>query len=342
MRIGSLKSGLLAVGVALLTATWPGAAVHAQAPAPPSSPVIARVGSQVITAADLERRIAGVPPFQIRAFGRTPDEIRRNFLERVLVRELLLSQAASAQKLDQRPEVDDRVRSVLRSMVLGQVRLETAKGSPVTDQDVRTYYDQNWSKFHAPPRIAVWRILVESREDGLAIIEAMKKDTTAKRWNEIAREKSLDKATAMRGGNLGFVTPDGATSEPSVKVPPELMTAVMAAKDGEIIAEPVKEGSRFAVVWRRQSMKAVDRTLEQETMSIRQIVAHAKVDAAIKALVDKLRAAHVTELQPELVDQLDVSSSGDLQPVRRPGTLPSSRRPSAAPPAPVHKHDGTR
>lgn len=344
MRAFSWKNSLLAGGVALLLTTSPGAPVRAQAPAPStaSAEVLARVGSRVITVGDLERRLANIPTFQLRAFGNSPDAIRKNFLERVLIRELLLSQAAAAEKLPERADVQDRVRSVLRSIVLGQVRMETAKSSPVTDEEVRVYYDKNWSKFHAPPRIAVWRILAGSREEAAAILEAMKKDLTPKRWNELARDKSLDKATAMRGGNLGFVAPDGTTSDPSIKVPVELMKAALTVKDGDLVPEPVAEGSRFAVVWRRQSMKAVDRSLEQEAMAIRQILAHEKVDAGVKGLVDKLRAEHVAELHPELLDQVEITSSGDLQPLRRPGTLPTSRRASAGPPQPVPRPDGLR
>jgi peptidyl-prolyl cis-trans isomerase C len=344
MRALSWKSGLLAGAVALLFATFPGASVNAQAPAPPpgNPEVVARVGSQVITAGDLERRLASVPTFQLKAFGRSGDEIRRNFLERVLVRELLLSQAAAAEKLDQRADVQDRIRSVLRSIMLGSVRLEIARGAPITDAEVKAYYDKNWSKFHAPPRLAVWRILTASRDEAAAVIEALKKDLSAKRWNELAREKSIDKATAMRSGNLGFVAPDGTTSDPSIKVPVEVMNAAMAVKDGELVSEPVAEGTRFAVVWRRQSMKPVERTLEQEAMAIRQILAHEKVDGAVKSLISKLRETQLSEHHPELVDQVEITSSGDLQPVRRPGTLPTSRRSSAAPPAPVPRSDGLR
>jgi peptidyl-prolyl cis-trans isomerase C len=342
MRAFSWKSGLLAGAVALLFATLPGSPVNAQAPSAGSSEIVARVGSQVITAGDLERRLGSIPSFQLRAFGRNGEDIRRNFLERVLVRELLLSQAAAAEKLDQRPDVQDRIRGLLRSIVLGQVRLDTAKGSPVTDAEVKAYYDKNWSKFHSPPRYAVWRILTATREDAAAVIEAMKKDLSTKRWNDLAREKSLDKATAMRGGNLGFVAPDGTTSDPSIKVSVEIMNAAMAVKDGELVPEPVAEGPRFAVVWRRQTMKPVDRSLEQEAMAIRQILAHEKVDAEVKSVIGKLRETRLDEIHPELVDQIEVTSTGDLQPLRRPGTLPTSRRQSAAPPAPVPRPDGLR
>jgi peptidyl-prolyl cis-trans isomerase C len=41
------------------------------------------------------------------------------------------------------------------------------------------------------------------------------------------------------------------------------------------------------------------------------------------------------ELHPELVDLIAINSTGDVAPVRRPGTLPSARRPAAGAPAPT-------
>jgi peptidyl-prolyl cis-trans isomerase C len=50
--------------------------------------------------------------------------------------------------------------------------------------------------------------------------------------------------------------------------------------------------------------------------------------------VEKLRADFVTDLNPDVVDMLEVSSTGDLQPVRRPGTM-QARKPLTAQPIPA-------
>jgi peptidyl-prolyl cis-trans isomerase C len=139
----------------------------------------------------------------------------------------------------------------------------------------------------------------------------------------------------MRGGNLGFIAPDGSTAEPGLKVDTRLVEAAARVKDAEIVGEPVPDGDRFAVVWRRQSMKAVSRALEQEAPSIRQVIAHSKAEARLKELLERLRKEHLSEYSPEFVDLIDISSTGDLQPLKRPGILPGSRRPGVAPsPAP--------
>jgi peptidyl-prolyl cis-trans isomerase C len=323
------KAPRLALALALGTSlfAWEKAPVLAD-----PSPIVAKVGARTISAADLERRMAVVPPFQLRTFGDTPDEIRKNFLTRVLVREALLSQGADERKLPSRTEVREKIRGVMRNAMLTKLRNEVQEKDKPTDADVKAYYDAHAAKYKSPARVALWQIVVGSREDALAILADLKKDPTPKRWNQIARDKSLDKLTNMRGGNLGFVHPDGTTSEPGVRVSPELVKAAEAVKDTEIVPDPVKDGDRWVVVWRRQSMRAIERPLELEAGSIRQILLHERTSAKIKEFVAGLRKDGVRDHHPELLELIDLASSGELSPVRRPGALPAGRR--QASPAP--------
>lgn len=326
-------SKLFAAGIALFATAWQARVVHADV-SPEEVTIVARVGSRTISAADVSRRIAQLPPFQLRAFGRTADEVRRNFVEKVMVREALLAQGAIDAKLGDHDEVGERVRGVLRNATLGQVRVEAGSGGPVTDAEVKAYYEANAAKYHSPARIQIWRIQVAKREEAVAILAELKKDPAPKHWNELAREKSIDRATNLRGGNLGFVAPDGTTSEAGLKVDPAVLKAVTDAKDAELLPAPVQEGERWSVLWRRNSMKAIDRDLATEAPLIKPILAHERGEMKARALVAKLRADYLTEFNPDVVDMLEVSSTGDLQPVRRPGTM-QARKPLNAQPIPV-------
>ncbi|WP_434046314.1 MULTISPECIES: peptidyl-prolyl cis-trans isomerase [Sorangium] len=338
MRARTVKLLLAAAATVVVCSASTGLSLRAEAqPSAAAAAVVARVGDKVITAAEVERRIAQIPPFQLQSFGRTPDEIRRNFVSQVLVRELLLAQGAAAQKLTERADVQDRIRAVLRAALLQRIQAEAS--SPATDEEVRAYYEANRDKFSAPPMVALWRVLVATREEAEAILAELKKDPSPQRFKDIARDRSLDKATSLRGGDLGFVAPDGSTAEPGLKLAPGLMEAAARVKDGELVPEPVAEGDRFAVLWRRQSRRPVSRSLEQEAPSIRQILAHARAEAQVKQLLERLRGQDVSGHAPELVDLIDITSTGDLQPLRRPGTLASSRRPGAPPPSPVPRQD---
>jgi peptidyl-prolyl cis-trans isomerase C len=326
-------SKLLAAGIALFATAWQARIVHADV-APDEVTVVARVGARTITSADVSRRIAQLPPFQLRAFGKTPDEVRRNFVDKVMVREALLAQGAVDAKLAERDEVAERIRGVLSNAMLARVRAEAGAGAPVSDAEIKRYYEANPAKYHAPERVQIWRIQVAKREEAQAILAELKKDPTPKRWNELAREQSLDRATNLRGGNLGFVAPDGTTSEAGLKVDAGLLAAVSEAKDAELLPAPVKDGERWSVLWRRQSMKPVTRELETEAPLIRPILAHERGETKARALLEKLRADFVTDLNPDVVDMLEVSSTGDLQPVRRPGTM-QTRKPLNAQPIPA-------
>lgn len=310
-----------------------GSPVRADAP---DDAIVARVGSQTITAGELSRRIQSVPPFQLKMFGKSEAEIKRNFLERVLVRDLLLSQGAVDRKMDAQDDVQDRVRATLRGVMVQQIRQE-AIAIPITDQDVEKYYKDNIDKYRAPERVAIWRILVATREDAVGVLEELKKDGSVKRWNDLARERSLDKATNMRGGNLGYVSPDGKTTDPAIVVDKALLEAAKPLKDAEMGREPVKEGDRWAVVWKRQTMKAVERAIEQEAVGIRQTIARQRTEDRLNAVLDGARKASAHDVNIELVDDVTVSAQGDLAPARRPGVLPARKAP-AGPPQPAHDH----
>jgi peptidyl-prolyl cis-trans isomerase C len=343
MRTHRLQRAVFAAAVAIVAGTVCHSVVFADAGAPSEdTPHVAKVGARVFTISDIERRIASVPAFQLRYFGKSRDEIKRRFVEETLVKDALYVQGAEAEKLADLPEVAERIRGVLRSALIAKLTAEAEAAGPITDEDVKAYYEANRSTYHAPPRVVIWRIVLGTKEEAQSVIDKVKADLTPKKWNEIAREQSLDKTTSMRGGNLGFVEPNGATSDPNLKVDPGLVTAAEKVKDGELVPEPVADDSKWSVVWRRQSMKAIDRPLEMEAPQIRLVLMRQRTDKKIAETLAELRKKNVSETNPDLLELLAVSGMGEVSPVKRPGTLPSARRPAAGSPVPNETPSGKR
>jgi peptidyl-prolyl cis-trans isomerase C len=286
--------------------------------------VVVTVGNTSLTVAEVERRIRSLPSFQQASFGKTPQEIRKNFVEKVLVPELLYSEEASRRKLDQTPVVRDRIRDTLRQALEAKLK-DTA--TDVTPEEIQAYYDANKHRFNTPRRIKIWRILVKDEALAKKIVAEVKGNDLkgAPSWTKYARENSIDKATNMRDGDLGFVSPDGQTEMPQVRVDPALFNAADKVKDGEVVPEPVKEGDGFAVIWRRGSLEAANRTLAQEAPAIKQIVGRQKVSDSIGDLAQKLQQEQVKNVNYELLNYVQVDSSGDVGTRQKPGVLPRHR-----------------
>lgn len=295
---------------------------------PSADRVVVRVGDAVLTVREVDARIARSPNALLRSFGDDPATIRRGFVERVLVPELLSAAEAKQRKIDQRPDVADRLRAALRVALLEDVRAQLGLEKGIPEADVKAYYQANIDRFLSPERVSLWRILVDTELDAKAILGELGPTPDPKRWSDLARERSVDKSTHLRGGNLGFIQPDGTTTQAGVRVEPSLLAAAKAVEDGALVPEPVREGGRWAVVWKRQTMRAVERPLELEERAIRGEITDTKIREALTVLVEKLRKELVSEKHPELLDSLSIGNEGEIERARRPGVLPRSKRPA--------------
>jgi len=327
------KGAIFAAGVILAAVAMTANVVAEEDPS--SATIVAKVGSRRVTARALVQRLRTVPDFQLATFGSSPSEIKRNFLEQVVVRDELFSQGAEAKKLDQVTRARERIDHALRTARINLLK----ENLDVTPVEIAAYFAENRARFDAPERIAVTRILCATRTEAVGVLAEAKSSGAPQRWNDLTREHSIDKATSMRGGALGFLGQDGSSSEASVRVDPAIFAAASKVKDGEFVPEPIQEGKGFAVIWRRGSTPAVHRTLEEETAPIRQVLVRRKLADAVKALTDALRSAEKIEDHPELVDLIEVGPEGTVAQRKRPGV--AKRRP-AQPPAPSATPTGLR
>lgn len=166
------------------------------------------------------------------------------------------------------------------------------------------------------------------------VLEAARKDASGTKWNELAREKSIDKATYLRGGNLGFLAADGTSSEAGLKVDAAIVRAASEVKDGELLREPVAEGSAFAVVWRRGSVPATHRSFEEASAQIRTLLVRQRIERTEKDLIEELRRAQVRDLNPALLGMIELPAlDAGLNLPRSVPALPTARPVAPAPPS---------
>lgn len=300
---------------------------------------VAQVGSEEVSAEALTRRLAKIPDFQRAALGNTPDQLKRKVLETELIPDLLYAQEAARLKLDAQPSAQQRTRELLREAMERQLRQETAAKSPVSPDDIRSYFEANRGRFETPRRIHIWRILTDDEALAKKIIAESKGVDGIQHWSQFARDNSLDKATHLRNGDLGFVHPDGNTDTPTLRVDAVLFAAADKLSDGELAPEPLKEGLHFAVLWRRGSMKGVSRTVAQEENSIRQVLERKRAEQARDELLSALRTKYLTVDNEGLLETFHFNTEGLPA---RPGVPRLAHAAAAASQAPVSSERGER
>jgi len=314
----------LALALTVLAASGgPSSAGMSPAETARRSGVVLRVGTKEVTVGELEERLASLPRFQVLAMGSNPDEIRRKFLIEVLAPEVLVATAAEKQHIDQEIVIQNNIRRAMASATIRVAKAKAGSINAITKDEIRAYYAENRSKFDTPTRYNVWRILCAKREEALAVIDAAKASLTVDSFTKLAREHSIDKATDMRAGNLGFLDAEGNSNEAGLKVDPAIVKAASSVKDGELVQQPVPEAGAFAVVWHRGTVPAARRTPEEAGQQIREAIFRQRMDDATKSMVEQLRSAHLLESNEGVLNGIEVSSvDGEVAPRRRPGQVP--------------------
>ena len=146
-----------------------------------------------------------------------------------------------------------------------------------TDEEIKTFYEENEEYFVAPEQVNASHILVATEEEAQEILKQLNKGED---FATLAKEKSIDPSAKMNGGNLGLFGKG--------QMVPEFETAAMAL-DIETFSEPVKSQFGYHIIVVHEKKKAGKISLDD-----------AKADI-IKALQDEKTKVNVDAYAKELV-----------------------------------------
>ena len=290
---------------------------------PRRAAVCVQVGGRAITVGEVEDRMAQSPPYQLRTLGASAADIRRAFVDQVILPDALWSLGAAAHHMERQVPTRFDLDRARAEATLRALRAKLGGPEAVSMDDVRAYYDAHKERYDAPERYQLWQIVCATKEEAQTVLAAAKHDPTIAAWSKLARDHSLDKATYLRNGNVGFVTLDGTSNEAGLKVDPAIVRAATAVHDGEFVPDPVLlAGSSWAVVWRRGTVGASHRSVEDSKEQIQRTILHEREEDEKKKLLVDLRAKNLKEYNPELLAGIDVAPpDGIIVPRKRPGAI---------------------
>lgn len=180
---------------ALLASTALGGAMAQGETIANADAVVASVGGETITEADL----AFAAEDMAQDLAQMPPEERRAFLVRILIDMKVMSRAARDAGMDQ-TEIFAQRQKYLEERALRRAYFNEAIASAVTEEAARAEYDAFVQQFQPEDEIRASHILVETEEEAKALKAEL--DGGAD-FAELAREHSIDPGAA-NGGDLGF------------------------------------------------------------------------------------------------------------------------------------------
>lgn len=136
----------------------------------------------------------------------------------------------------------------LRQKVRAQLILEKvlAKDVLIEEEQTATYYEENKSLYNIPTSYRTSMIVVSSKGEAASVEEELK---SGSEFSVLARERSLDTASASLGGDIGFITEDQESIDQAI------LKAVSDLKP-EDISSPVKlNDGRYALLQLQEVLK---------------------------------------------------------------------------------------
>lgn len=263
MKIFSLRL-VRTISLAALIASVPAIASHAQDTAAPAAEaaavtpetVVATVGGEAITEADLSFAAEDLA----QDLSQMPAEERRPFLLRVVIDMKVMAGAAKAAGMDQTPLFAQRLK-YLEERALRRAYFAEAIAGAVTEEAVRADYDAFTAQFTPQDEVRASHILVESEDEANAIKAEL--DGGAD-FAAIAKEKSIDPGSGANGGDLGFFGK-------GMMVPPFEEAAFALTEPGEVSA-PIQSQFGWHIIKLGEKRQSQPPTFEQVAPQIQQQV----------------------------------------------------------------------
>jgi peptidyl-prolyl cis-trans isomerase C len=275
-RRSLLAAATLLAIAATMAGGLPGAGPASEAARPPRSAkpaargrdtVLARVGGEVITRAEVQRRLDELPePY--RANYATPDG-RQQFLERV-VEERVWLLGARKRGVDKRPDLRRQLEQTERDLVVRTYVNEAMAGNPApSDSEARVVYDAHVSDYRTPATVTVSHIQLKTEAEARRIMKGAK----GQDWKKLVSRYSADTVTRATAGALGTVTREGnfAALGPQPALAESALALGLAAGPGAI-GGPYKSGRGWHVIKVDAAKAEAVRPFDQvKSLIIRQI-----------------------------------------------------------------------
>ncbi len=281
---------------------------------PAADPIIAEVGSDVVTLSEFEAYVRAVGEEDVPLVG---GELKSALLEQ-LIEELLLLQAAKDEGIEVAPGEVEVLRAQLVSGLekpeqVGPAESQEHSGHnlrdltahltlkklmeakilrdiAVTEEEIAAYYEANRTFYKRPEAVAISQLLVEKEEEASRLHRELTADTS--RFEELAQAHSVG-PEAGNGGHLGAFRRG--------ELPASFEREVFGIKKGTL-SPVVKTDFGFHIFRVDQTFRARDLPLKDVEQAIRVELLRQKSDEALALFMEVLEKRYPVRVATEELD----------------------------------------
>ena len=267
--------------------------------------VLARVGKEKITEAELREAIDAMPKHEQAQYQTVMG--RKRLLD-IMVDRLLLVAAAEDKGMDQNADITSRMREMRRSLLTAAYRDYMVEQLPKpTEEDLKQYYDAHHEEFTVLPRVQASWIKCATK----AKAEAARQRIVGKgeHFGTVAREVTIDECSKKDNGLLGYFNPSGYVR--CIGNRPEFCERAFEL-EAEDVSEPFAWDGGWAIV------KVHEKTTERQepfSKARERIVARLRpqlTDSLLQAELQSLRQRIGVEVLVDAAAELADKSAEDL------------------------------
>ena len=244
-----------------------------------ADPVVAKVGDQQITRADVTDAAMNLPD-EYR--GMAPDKLFPMMLDQLIDRAAIVN-LARKQGLDQDPEVKREFANA-QAQVLQNTLLSRTITPLLTEDAIRARYNKDIAGKTGEEEVHARHILVSTEAEANKVIAELKKGGD---FAALAKQSSTDPGAAQ-GGDLGWFKKGDML--------PAFSAAAFAMKPGQISDKPVHTQYGWHVIKVEGRRSAPAPTFEQAHDEVRQAIIH---DAVGQELVKARAGLVVVKYNPD-------------------------------------------
>src|SRR5699024_1426961 len=150
----------------------------------------------------------------------------------------------------------------------------------VTDEEIKTYFDENKAEFDTEEEVDARHILVEDEKLAKDLVKKIK---DGEDFEELAKEHSKDEGSAAMGGNLGFFTRG--------KMVPEFEEKAFSLKVGEV-SDPAKSDHGYHIIEVLAKKKAKKAKLKDHKDEVKDKLIDEKMQTENVTCLDEKRESY--------------------------------------------------